>query len=308
MRFGIGRVRASPKPASKGPVVAVTGAAGRVGTACLNALADDSVIAIDRVRGRGPGDWRTADLHDRAQARAALAGATHLIHLAGHTEPDPERGSEILVDNVAIAASVLEAFAEGAPDTAVLASSISVYGAIWAATTISPDYVPVDELHPLRPSDPYSLSKVVVEALAAMWSRQGGFTTASMRFPWTAGDEPERIRDYFVALAADPMCDSGRRNLWAWIHVDDVAEAMVAALGIDDGRSHVLNLASPRIPGGHRASELMADGHPGTPVHADVDTVGLFATDRAQALLRWQAHRTFELVPESPAPPHPRPN
>lgn len=294
MRLRVRRPVPRPREAQSRPVVAVTGAAGRVGQACLRALESErvDVIAIDRVRGDGPGEWRRADLRRSADAERGLAGATHLIHLAGITFPDPE--SEVLMENVGIAANVLRAFASGAPQTAVLASSTSTYGLVWSPSLVSPDYVPVDEDHPCRPADPYSLSKVVLEQLAAMWTRSAGFTTLALRFPWTSADEPERVRSFLDLIAADPTGELGRRHLWAYAHVDDVARAMVSALTVQDGRAHVLNIAAADIPGGYRASELVATCHPQAQVRADVDKVGLFATDRAYELLGWR-------------PVHPRP-
>lgn len=276
-------------------MVAVTGAAGRVGSACLNALENESVdvIAIDRVLGHGPGQWRRADLTRRRDAVRALEGATHLIHLAGLTSPGAGQASDVLMHNVGITSHVLEAFAGGAPVTAVIASSVSVYGLVWSPSEGAPDYVPVDEDHPVRPSDAYSTSKLASEALAGMWTRSAGFTTVSLRFPWTAGDEPDRIRAFLDVIGADPAGEMGRRNLWSYIHVDDVASAMIAALDVRDGRAHILNIASPEVPGDHLASQLVATCCSESDVRGSVDASGLFATDRARGLLGWSPTRSL---------------
>lgn len=279
-------------------VVVVTGAAGRVGRACLRALdgTGATVVAVDRVRGDGPGRWRRADLRDPGEARRALAGATHLIHLAGVTAPDPALGSRVLTENLAIATSVLDAFAKERPSTAVLASSTSVYGLVWSPTVLSPEYVPVDEAHPCRPSDPYSLSKLAVESLAAMWARSAGFTTVCLRFPWAAGDdEPDRVRAFLGRMAENPIGELGRRHLWTGLHIDDVADAIVRALDLADGSAHVLTVCAPQIPEGRSASELIRQCHPTARVVDDVDVIGLFSTVRARQLLGWQPSRT--LVP-----------
>lgn len=291
-------------------VVAVTGAAGRVGSACLRALADEpvDVVAIDLVAGDGPGYWRRADLRRWPEAVTALAGVTDLIHLAGHTAPGGQRTSTVLLDNVEITANVLEAFASGpsgASGTAVLASSVSVYGMVWSPSFRSPDYVPVDEDHPCRPSDPYSSSKLVAEMLAGMWTRSAGITTVTLRFPWTSGDEPDRLRAFLDVVAQDPTGEVGCRNMWAHVHVDDVASAMVAALDVHDGRAHVLNIASTEVPGGRLASELMATCHPQSDVRGSVDVTGLFATDRARELLGWTPTRSLLAGRDSRGPEAP---
>ena len=48
----------------------------------------------------------------------------------------------------------------------MLASSTAAYGYIYGAADAVPDYLPVDEDHPCRPTDPYGLSKVVGERIA----------------------------------------------------------------------------------------------------------------------------------------------
>lgn len=222
-----------------------------------------------------------------------MAGATHLVHLAGWTAPDPSAPTRVLLENVAIAANVLDGFAAGPARTAVVASSSSVYGLVWAGTERTPEYLPVDEEHPCCPDDDYSLSKLVLEELAAMWTRRTGMTTVALRFPWTSGHEPDRIRDFIGTLADDPTGETARRHLWSYVHLDDLADAIVRALDVDDGGAHVLNIASPDIPGGHRLSALAATCFPSVPRQFDVDSCGGLRTDRATRLLGWQPTRTF---------------
>lgn len=289
------RATAQARTGSTGRVVAVTGAAGRVGTACVRALVErgDDVIAIDRRIGSEPVLWQRVDLRRARPTRAVLAGVAHVIHLAGHTMPDPSLGSRVLLDNVAIATHVLDGIDAGVPSTVVIASSVCVYGLVFEPRVRSPRYVPVDEDHPCEPGDPYSLSKLVIEDLAAGWTRRTGSTSVCLRFPWTAGADRARVAGYVGMLATEPLCPQSRGNLWASVHVDDLADAFVRALDVDDGAAHVVNVASSWYPGDLPLSALVGQAHPSARVLPDIEEEGPFSTRRARALLGWAPRRTF---------------
>ncbi len=284
-------------------VVAVTGAGGRVGAACLRAQADrgEVVIAVDRRRGNGPGEWRRADLRRARSARRALAGATHLIHLAGYPAPDPSLGWRVLTDNVAMTANVLDAFAGGRPETAVLASSFCVYGLVFPPSLGSPQYLPIDEDHPAKAADPYGLSKIALEHLAGVWSEHTGATSVAIRFPWTAAPgESERISRYLGSMRDDPHSSSSAGSLWTSVHIDDLADAFVRALDVHDGRAHVLNVSSPWLPVDEALTRLAASAHPRAERRPGLDDVGALDTRRARELLGWAPTRTFADVLPSP--------
>lgn len=288
-----------------GRVVAVTGAAGLVGTACLRALAARGwdVVAIDRRPGSGPGQWRTADLRNARAARRSLRDVTHVIHLAGHTSPAAADRDTLVRDNVAIAANVLGAIEDAGSAvgaTAVIASSTCVYGFAYEPRVRSPLYVPVDEDHPRGAGDGYSLSKVLVEELAGAWTRRTGRTSVCLRFPWAGSDEdPRRVDGYLRVLLRTPHSVDSRGNLWASVHVDDLADAFVRGLELDDGAAHALNIASPWVPGDLTVSELVALDHPTSQRRPGLDTLGTYGTTRARELLGWQPRRTFAAYAES---------
>ncbi len=280
-------------------MIAVTGAAGLVGTACLRALADrgEEFVAIDRRAGSFAARWRTADLRSARAARRALRDATHVIHLAGHTSPAAADRDTLVRENVAIAANVLgslEDAGRAAGATAVLASSTCVYGFAYEPRVRSPLYLPVDEDHPRGPGDAYSLSKVMIEELAGAWTRRTGGTSVCLRFPWVGSDEePRRVAGYLRVLLHKPHSVEGRGNLWASVHVDDLADAFIRALDVRDGATHLLNVASPWVPGDLTVSELAALDHPTAERRPGLDSLGTYGTARAQDLLGWQPGRTF---------------
>ena len=280
-----GRAKGSPSTVNE-RVVAVTGAAGFIGRACLKALADQDahVIAIDKVPGAGSGEWRRVDLRNSRQTAKALTGATHLIHLAGWPSPNQASATQVLSDNTLIASNVFEAFVTGNAVTAAVASSVSVYGFAWAPQVQAPDFVPVTESHPCRPQDTYSLSKLVLEEICAMWARISGVTTVALRLPFVSNDEPTR-GNFFDDLSKDPIGETGRRHLWTHLPVDQAALALVQALNVNDGGAHVLNTGSPVSLEDWDRGTLIKRCFPSTVVYGANEAQGFFDTSSAQELL-----------------------
>jgi GDP-4-dehydro-6-deoxy-D-mannose reductase len=156
----------------------ITGASGFAGghlaSACL--AAGDEVLSLSS-RGAGPGAV-AVDLLDAEATRAAIAAARpdvvyHLAALAhvGRSWDDPAR---TLADNQAMTLAVLEAVRQEARDaTIVLVSSGEVYG--------PPAALPVDEGAPLRPQNPYAVSKAAGDLLAGFYADAHGLAVVRAR-------------------------------------------------------------------------------------------------------------------------------
>jgi GDP-4-dehydro-6-deoxy-D-mannose reductase len=141
--------------------VLITGATGFAGrhlvTAC-EAGGDEVVSAPPS---------RSLDLRDPAATARLVADARPEVvyHLAarahvGQSWEDPIR---TLSDNVAMTAAVLEAVKAGAPDAVVVSvGSGEEYG--------PPETVPTSERHPLRPQNPYAVSKASSGLLARFYA------------------------------------------------------------------------------------------------------------------------------------------
>jgi GDP-4-dehydro-6-deoxy-D-mannose reductase len=146
--------------------VLITGASGFAGghLAAACAAAGDEVVELTRSRDAGA---VVADLVDAGATRAAVAAAApdvvyHLAALAhvGRSWSDP---ATTLVHNQAINVNVLEAVRAEAPGAVVVAvSSGEVYG--------PPESLPVDETAPLRPQNPYAVSKAGGDLLAGFYA------------------------------------------------------------------------------------------------------------------------------------------
>jgi GDP-4-dehydro-6-deoxy-D-mannose reductase len=127
--------------------------------------------------GGGPGG-AAVDLLDAEATRAAIADAApdvvyHLAALAhvGRSWSDP---GATLADNQAMTFNVLEAVRVAVPGAAVVAvSSGEVYG--------PPTSLPVDESAPLRPQNPYAVSKAAGDLLAGFYADAHGLRVARPR-------------------------------------------------------------------------------------------------------------------------------
>ena len=213
--------------------VVVTGAAGLLGSRIVAALAaaGNEVRGVDAVRGPEPvaADFVRADLRDLGEAVQALAGATAVIHAAAIPRPVGVTPGEVVATNVLTAHHVVEAALLHGVGRLVSASSFSVLGWPFNPQPLVPDYLPIDEAHPLAPQEAYGLSKLITEEiLSAAMRRAPAFTALSLRMPWIqtattfARDVAPRRR----------LAEIATGNLWGYIDADDAAGAFLAGLDV----------------------------------------------------------------------------
>jgi GDP-4-dehydro-6-deoxy-D-mannose reductase len=171
----------------------VTGGSGFVGRHLLAELGDGA-IAPTRAE---------LDLLDAEAVRGALADArpARVFHLAAHASvarswEDP---AAVLRDNVAMTVNVLEALRQEAPEAvAVVMSSGEIYG--------PPEHLPVDESAPLRPQNPYAVSKAACDLLAGQYSDAHGLRVLRMRAFNQAG--PGQSDDYVVGTVTRQVAEA----------------------------------------------------------------------------------------------------
>ncbi len=134
------------------------------------ARAGDEVVGLSRSSGT---DLRDPRATREAVAAIAPAAVYHLAALSsvGRSWADP---AAVLADNSDLALSLLEAVRCEAPDARVLlVSSGEVYGA--------PAEVPVRETAPLRPQNPYAVSKATVDLLGGLYADAHGLPVVIAR-------------------------------------------------------------------------------------------------------------------------------
>jgi nucleoside-diphosphate-sugar epimerase len=211
--------------------VVVTGGRGLIGRHAVDELvgAGHDVISIARPADASVEGLRTAqrelvgDAAEPELLRSAMAGADAVVHLAAIPAPVGHTAVELVAANTLTTMSVLEAAGESGVRGAVIASSVSILGMAWSAERMPPLRLPVDEDHPLRPTEGYALSKECDEACARMAALRWGLPVVALRFPFT------QTADAIRARAADDS-DAGRlalaKELWGYLDVRDAARAI----------------------------------------------------------------------------------
>lgn len=158
-----------------------------------------------------------------------------VVHLAGIPHPLNEPADKVFQVNTLGTFNVLEACALNGIPKLVFMSSESALGFAFSKSRIWPEYIPIDEKHPLRPQDPYGLSKVSSELLCAGYTRTYGIQTICLRAPWIWVPEGKEIAVYKKLVT---QYRKWHRNLWAYIHVMDVVQAIRLAIEADGLSPH----------------------------------------------------------------------
>jgi nucleoside-diphosphate-sugar epimerase len=279
-------------------LIAVTGGSGKAGRAVVAGLIADGleVINIDVVPGPGAdARYLRADLTDLGETIEALRSTTAVVHLAAIPAPGIRTVERTFEINMLSTFNVFNAAALLGLERVVWASSETVLGLPFgregarslldpAATPghrAEPDYVPIDEDHPLRPHSSYSLSKVLGEEMARQFSRWTGIPFIGLRF--SAIREPAEYAA-FSETWRDPRL--GAWNVWGYVDARDVAQACRLALSADVSGAEVFIIAAADTVMDRPNAALMAECFPSVAIReatGEHDT--LLAINKARRIL-----------------------
>jgi len=178
--------------------ILVTGGQGKVGRFVVQELVNSAheVTVFDRMPGPEHGAVRylVGDIQDLGQVMEAMHGADAVIHLAAIHNPNIATATVTYQTNVVGTFNVHHAAFRLGIKRVVSASSNAVVG--WSySDNFVPDYLPVDEDHPLRPEDPYGLSKEIGETIARSYALKGLETISLRPSGVVAPDELEAIKE-----------------------------------------------------------------------------------------------------------------
>jgi nucleoside-diphosphate-sugar epimerase len=280
--------------------VLVTGAAGHIGGHVTRELlaAGHRLVLTDLLPVDEPHAERvhTGDLRDPDLVRKAMDGAEAVVHLGAIPHPNVDDPSELFAHNCLTAHRVFEEAARAGARRVVAASSMAAVGLAWSPVPVSPEYVPLDEGHPSLVRDPYGLSKVVLEEVAAAAHRRWGTDTVCMRFPFTGTGD--RLTHFLAACAEDPARQ--RHDLWGWLHTEDAATAIRLALERELSGCHVVNVTAADTTSAVPSAELMARHHPGVPTRTEVaGHATLFDRTACTGLLGFVPRRTWRTAADT---------
>lgn len=245
---------------STSKLLAITGGAGRIGTALRPFLREHYRLRLlDLLEPGGDlqegEEFQRLDAASLAAVEAALTGAQAVLHLAGQ----PSTGgtwSSVLKDNIEATRSVFEAARRHGVGKIVFASTNHVVGfhnleRAW----------PIDERVPIRPDSLYGVSKAFGEVLARYYVDAFGMSIMCLRIGWFTPRSPS-------SPSLNPL----------WISARDLAQ--IVHLCIETPRSFgIYNATSKNAPGQwdlQRARDELG--------YAPLDDVSAIATETSESL------------------------
>jgi UDP-glucose 4-epimerase len=280
--------------------VLVTGGNGLTGRYIVRRLAQEHQVEVldHRVIEQAGVVTHQADVLDLPRVKALMEGCEAVVHLAAIPHPLENPPEEVFRTNVMGTFNVLEASASNGVGRLVFMSSESVLGFAFSSGAVKPEYLPIDEGHPLRPIDPYGLSKGVGESLCAAYSRRSSMTTICLRPPWIWVPEEAEVRIYRELLRHP---EAWPQTLWAYVHVWDVAEAVASAVGrpLPAGLCGTCFLGAAENWTGRESRELAREFYPRARLAEPARTgpYSLLSLERARELIAYQPTYSLRDLP-----------
>jgi len=207
-----------------------------------------------------------ADVRDWPRLPRLVRGQEFLFNLAGQTShmdsmADPQTDLDI---NCRAQLAILEACRRHNPAIRIVfASTRQIYG--------RPDYLPVDEAHPLRPVDVNGINKIAGESFHLLYARVHGLQATALRLTNTIGPRM-RIKDArqtFVGVWIRRVIEGIPFEVWGgsqlrdFTYVDDAVEAFLIAAVRPEASGLAFNLGGPPPVTLRRLAGLLVSVHGG---------------------------------------------
>ncbi len=237
--------------------VLVTGGAGFIGSHTVDALlAEGATVRVldDLSAGKRENlathprlDLIVGDIRDVPTVDRAIAGVTHVLHLAAQVfvPASIERPVHSASINLTGFLNVLDAVRRTHVKRFVYASSAAVYGI--------PEKLPLDEDARIMALSPYGLEKSINDQYAGLYRELYGTSTLGVRYFNVYGPRQDPRSPYSgviskfaeCARASEPVTIFGDgQQTRDFVYVADVARANIAALRAEAGG--VINIATGR--------------------------------------------------------------
>jgi UDP-glucuronate 4-epimerase len=229
--------------------VLVTGVEGMIGYAVAERLRNKgwSVVGMDQRLGGAQAlgvPVYKAELRDTHAIYSVLSehACDAIVHCGAISGPMLVRDNPVLVfeSNTLGTLNLLEAARRLRVKRFVFVSSLMVYGAN--------DGSPLWEESPVRALEPYGASKIAAEAMVGAYTAQHGLDAVSARLAWVYGPRRQTVCAIRMmlqnALSGRPTAlPSGRNVFRQYVHVHDVADALIALLEAPSLSRRVYNVS-----------------------------------------------------------------
>lgn len=241
--------------------VVIVGGAGFLGSYLVNELKyDHDVLVFDRVANPDV-ESHVGDYMNIENCLESLkgGGVDAVIHVAAISSPAYDPPELVFKSNVTGTFNVHEAARKLGIKKVISTSSEAAYGFFFGEKEFLPNYLPIDENHPLRPQDPYGLSKKVNEEIAQSFSDKGIMSTSVIRPPWIVKPEDYTGHKGFIAGRGFPL---DKFNTFAYVDVRDLTKAFRLLLETDIPRYEIYNVCADDSTSNMPLSELLPKINP----------------------------------------------
>jgi dTDP-glucose 4,6-dehydratase/UDP-glucose 4-epimerase len=245
--------------------ILITGGMGFIGSNLANALVREGalVTVVDSLipsYGGNPFNVQeiagaikinVCDVRDPYAFEYLIRGQDYLFNLAGQTSHldsmnDPRTDLDI---NASAQLSILEACRKANTDVKIVfASTRQIYG--------KPDYLPVDEKHPIRPVDVNGINKLAGEWYHILYNNVYGIRACALRLTNTYGPRM-RVKDArqtFLGIWVRRLLEQQTIQVFGdglqlrdFNYVDDCVSALLAAGASDVSNGKIYNLGSEEV-------------------------------------------------------------
>jgi nucleoside-diphosphate-sugar epimerase len=287
-----------------------TGGSGKAGRHAVPYLinAGHRVLNVDKVPLEADGvDSRIADITDAGQmydVMASYAGFDEMlpgtgvpkfdavVHFAAVPRMLLTSDNECYRVNTLGTYNVIDAALKMGVRKIVFASSETTYGICFADGELKPDYLPIDEEHPVVPMDSYAMSKVVNETTARSFQRRSGADIYGLRINNVI--EPHEYEARFPAFMKDPKLRL--RNIFAYIDARDLGQMVDRCLKTDGLGFEIFNVSNDDHSVSETSQELCAQFYAGIPIAEDHGAQETFYSNaKAKRLLGFQPQHSWRM-------------
>lgn len=287
-----------------------TGGSGKAGRHALAYLLNKGhrVLNVDRVPLDMPNvDNRLADITDAGQmfdVMASYAGFDELepgngvpkfdavVHFAAIPRLLLTSDNECYRTNTIGTYNVIDAAVKLGIRKIIFASSETTYGVCFADGERKPEYLPIDEDHPVVPEDSYAMSKVVNEVTARSFQRRSGFDIYGIRINNVI--EPHEYQQNFPAYIADPSLR--RRNIFAYIDARDLGHMVDQCLSTNDLGYEIFNASNDDHSVGANSAELIEQFYQDVPQKGEIGPNQTFYSNaKAKKLLGFNPQHSWRM-------------
>lgn len=284
-----------------------TGGSGKAGRHAVAYLAERGhrVLNVDKVPLGHPGvDDRLADITDAGQmfdVMGSYAGFDELepgtgvpkfdavVHFAAVPRLLLTSDNECYRVNTLGTYNVIDAAVKFGVRKIIFASSETTYGICFADGECKPDYLPIDEAHPVIPQDSYAMSKVVNEVTARSFQRRSGFDIYGLRINNVI--EPHEYERDFPNYIENPSLR--RRNIFAYIDARDLGQMVECCLKTDGLGFEIFNVSNDDHSVEMSTTELLQTYYDGVPASDMSETETFYANKKAKDLVGFQPKHSW---------------